>query len=63
MGKGEDRTVGETFAKPSLLPEMVGHEHRLAMSRHQRMDGSEQDSCRHGREDRSEMSGRPGQGR
>ena len=58
MGKGEDRTVGETLAKSRLLPEVVGHEHCLAMSRHQRMDCPEQDSCRHNSEDRSEISAR-----
>ena len=47
MGERQDGAVGYAFPKSCRLPEMIRHENRLAMSRHERMQGPEQDSRNH----------------
>ena len=56
MGQREDRAIGDAFPQLRWLPEMVGHQHSLAVSWHQRMDRAKQHSGSHGGEDRSEVA-------
>jgi hypothetical protein len=51
MSDGEDRAVDESFERPCLLTQMIGHEHGFAMARHQRMDRAEQGRGGHSQED------------
>jgi hypothetical protein len=51
MGQGYNCAVDDPRLQLAWLAEVVGNEHRLAVPRHQSMDGPEQDGCRHGNED------------
>ncbi|HUU67525.1 MAG TPA: hypothetical protein VMW57_09655 [Methyloceanibacter sp.] len=43
MGESQDRAVGDARQQASGLTEMVGEQHGLAVTGHQRVDGAEQD--------------------
>jgi hypothetical protein len=47
VGEREDCAIGDAFPQFRPLAEMIGHEHRLAMPRHGRVDRAEQYGRRH----------------
>lgn len=56
MRQGEDGPIGDTLSELARLAAMIGHQDRLAVPRHHRMHGAEQDGGRHGDEHRAHVS-------